>query len=383
MRVRRGAHGLGGLGEGRGVAQAPQGAAGPAARAGGGAEDVSGRARLPRRLVAAEPMVQKPDLLRVRSRRPDLGGRVSRLHARPAGTRRGRSDLPRRRARGYRWRRAGGQSTVFLDRLVMPRSFAFVKGGILCRSRRSSGFARTPMATCAATKRTEVGTHAASPAIRSTPRTAFATASTTGCTTPTGRSGTAGDGRLIEEDTVYARAVRRHFRRDGPLPDVLRKFARCTPILFPPSTWCAIQALRSLPARAAPTQRVRRECRTSPCERAGGFSRSGSRPPSRSARWSCVTMAGCAPTLSRGHLPLRRAPVSRRRARQCLRSGIGRPSRRSPEAGGGIAARATRFYPAEQEFLASTDERFRPVNAASGPTARSTSPTCITASSST
>ena len=48
-----------------------------------------------------------------------------------------------------------------------------------------------------------------------------------------------------------------------------------------------------------------------------------------------------------------------------------------PEAGGhligrlrlsdGIASEATRFYPAEQEFLASTDERFRPVNARVGP----------------
>lgn len=48
-----------------------------------------------------------------------------------------------------------------------------------------------------------------------------------------------------------------------------------------------------------------------------------------------------------------------------------------PEAGGhligrlqlssGILPEATRFYPAEQEFLASTDERFRPVNARVGP----------------
>ena len=48
-----------------------------------------------------------------------------------------------------------------------------------------------------------------------------------------------------------------------------------------------------------------------------------------------------------------------------------------PESGGnlvgrlvlppGIAPQATRFYPPEQEFLASTDERFRPVNARVGP----------------
>ena len=35
------------------------------------------------------------------------------------------------------------------------------------------------------------------------------------------------------------------------------------------------------------------------------------------------------------------------------------------------------------EFLASTDERFRPVNLSLAPTARSTSSTCIAASSST
>lgn len=34
---------------------------------------------------------------------------------------------------------------------------------------------------------------------------------------------------------------------------------------------------------------------------------------------------------------------------------------------GGIAPETARFYPAEQEFLASTDERFRPVNARVGP----------------
>ncbi len=49
----------------------------------------------------------------------------------------------------------------------------------------------------------------------------------------------------------------------------------------------------------------------------------------------------------------------------------------APESGGhligrlvlppGIAPQATRFYPPEQEFLASTDERFRPVNARVGP----------------
>ena len=33
----------------------------------------------------------------------------------------------------------------------------------------------------------------------------------------------------------------------------------------------------------------------------------------------------------------------------------------------GIAPEAARHYPAEQEFLASTDERFRPVNARTGP----------------
>ena len=285
-------------------------------------------------LVAAEPMVRRPDLLRIRSRRPHLGGRVPGLHARPAGHRRRRSDLPRRRARRHRRRRPGrpqhGVSRSAGDAaIVRLRSGRHPPAG----AAEAVVVSRTPMAICGATEDTKSAL-TASPAIRSTPPTACGTASTTGCTAPTSPSGTASPATaLIEEDTIHPRPVRRHLRRDGTVLDV-RENCALHRRLYPGRVHARATRARQVVRRGAGRVRARSaSTSTWPWTKRGGrVSRPGHPGCHARARSSCARMDGCAPTPSRPASASTTGISSLPMPRQCLRSGIGRSSRRSPEA---------------------------------------------------
>ena len=322
-------------------------------------------------LVAAEPMVQQPDLLRLRSRRPHLGGRIPGLHARSAGSWRGRSDLPRRRARRYGCRRPR-RPIDGLPRWPGHAAIARVRQRRSARRRTAAPLVVPGHRWRPAVRPKDARRHLrVSPAIRSTRRTACGTASTTGCTRPTSAEAPSFRRRPAHRTGHHpSRPVRRHLRRRRTVPDVARESRAHR---RPDPGRVSVQrnpALVESYRRSAGRQRAIRDqprsCRGR--ERRSTCFPAGSRRRSRSGRSSCATTDGSAPTPSS-------SGTSFYNGHQFPADAYGNVF--VPESGGhlvgrlkldgGIDLRATRFYPDEQEFLTSTDERFRPVNSRVGP----------------
>ncbi len=82
------------------------------------------------------------------------------------------------------------RSTVYLDKLVMPRSFAFVEGGVLLAEPPHLWFCRDTNGDLRCDEKKKVGNYGWAE-IPSIPPTACGAESTTGSTAPTGESATA------------------------------------------------------------------------------------------------------------------------------------------------------------------------------------------------
>ncbi len=258
------------------------------------------------------------------------------------------------------------KSTVFLDQLVMPRSFAFVKGGILLQEPPDLWFCEDTDGDLRSDKRTAVGEmgHAGNPqhtanglrygldnwlhCADSPKRYRWQNGKlTTGETIhrgqfgvtfdETGRFMTCYENRALHGDSIPAEYLRRN-------PHLLRVFQRGggdrngfgVNVDFAPKAQ-EIFPIRVTPAVTLGALELRDDGRLRTYTIVAGVcAYDGHQFPPDARHNVFVPESG-------GHL-------------------IGRL-----KLGGGIAPEAARFYPPEQEFLASTDERFRPVNARVGP----------------
>ena len=258
------------------------------------------------------------------------------------------------------------KSTVFLDKLVMPRSFAFVKGGVLLQEPPKLWFCEDTDGDLRCDKRTEVG--------------AMGVAANPQHTANGLRYGLDNwlhnadwpkrhrwqDGQLIEADTIHRGQFGVTFDETG------RFFTN--------------YENRALHGDYLPAEYLLRNRNFLKVFQRGDGD--------RSAFGVNASIGGGAqeifpirvtPAVTLGALELRddgRLRTYTIVAGSCYYDGHQFPADARgnvfvPESGGhllgrltlppGIAPKASRYYPAEQEFLASTDERFRPVNARVGP----------------
>ncbi len=258
------------------------------------------------------------------------------------------------------------KSTVFLDKLVMPRSFAFVKGGVLLQEPPKLWFCEDTDGDLRCDKRREVGAMGVAGNPQHTANgLRYGIDNWLHCADWPKRYQWR-DGKLIEEDTIQRGQFGLTFDETG-------RFYTCYENKALHGDYLPAEAL----ARNPHLLRV--------FQRAGG---------DRSAFGVNVNVAPKAqevfpirvtPAVTLGALELRddgRLRTYTIASGVCCYDGHQFPDDARgnvfvPESGGhllgrlklseGIAPEATRFYPAEQEFLASTDERFRPVNARVGP----------------
>lgn len=256
------------------------------------------------------------------------------------------------------------KSTVFLDRLVMPRSLTFVPGGVLLQEPPKVWFCEDTDGDLRADRRTEVGTlgvagnpqhtanglrygidnwlHSADGPVRHRWR----------------------DGRLIAEPTVHRGQFGVSFDESG-------RFITC-------------HESSALHMDLIPAEYIVRNRHLAQIAARGGRGFSGV-GTNIAAEAQQVYPIRVTPGITLGARELR--PDGRLRtytiaSGTCFYDGDQYPEDAYnnvfvPEAGGhligrlkltaGIRPVASRFYPAEEEFLASTDERFRPINARVGP----------------
>ena len=256
------------------------------------------------------------------------------------------------------------KSTVFLDKLVMPRSFAFAKGGVLLQEPPKLWFCEDTDGDLRCDKRTEVGRMgvAGNPQHTANGLRYGLDNWLHNADWPKRHRWT--DGQLIEEETM-------HRGQFGVSFDETGRFLSC-------------YENSALHADLLPAKYLVRN-------------RNLAQVAARSGRGSSgvsVNIAGDAqevfpirvtPAVTLGALELRddgRLRTYTIASGVCFYDGDQFPDDARgnvfvPESGGhlvgrlqltsGIRPKATRFYPAEQELLASTDERFRPVNARVGP----------------
>jgi mono/diheme cytochrome c family protein len=258
------------------------------------------------------------------------------------------------------------KSTVFLDELVMPRSFAFVKGGILLQEPPTLWFCEDTDGDLRCDDITEVGEMGRAGNPQHTANgLRYGIDNWLHCADWSKRYRWQ-EGMLIEADTIQ----RGQF---GVTFDETGRFLTC-------------YENRALYGDYIPAEYIMRNPHLLRIlQRSGG---------DRSAFGINVNMATKAeevfpirvtPAVTLGALELRddgRLRTYTIASGSCFYDGHQFPddAHRNvfvPESGGhligrlklndGITPEATRFYPAEQEFLASTDERFRPVNARVGP----------------
>ncbi len=258
------------------------------------------------------------------------------------------------------------QSTVFLDGLVMPRSFAFVKGGLLLQEPPTLWFCEDTDGDLRCDRRRAVGTMGVAGNPQHTANGLRYGIDNWLHNADWPRRHRWRDGKLIEEETI-------HRGQFGVSFDETGRFLTCYENkalhgdLIPAVYLLRHRGLLKLYQRGA---------------------------GDRSAYGVNVNLAPRAqeifpirptPAVTLGALELR---DDGRLRSYTIASGICAydghqfpPDARGnvfvPEAGGhlvgrlalpsGVAPEARRFYPPEQEFLAATDERFRPVNARVGP----------------
>ena len=258
------------------------------------------------------------------------------------------------------------KSTVFLDKLVMPRSFAFVKGGVLLQEPPKLWFCEDTDGDLRCDKRTQVGTMGVAGNPQHTANGLRYGIDNWLHNADWPKRHRWLDGRLIEEDSIQRGQFGLTFDETG-------RFFTCY----------ENKALHGDYIPAGYLLRNRNFLKV--------FQRGGS---DRSAFGVNVDVAPRAqevfpirvtPAVTLGALELR---DDGRLRTYTIASGVccydghqfppdARGNVFVPDSAGhligrlklsdGIAPEASRFYPAEQEFLASTDERFRPVNARVGP----------------
>lgn len=257
-------------------------------------------------------------------------------------------------------------STVFMDELVMPRSFAFVKGGLLLQEPPTLWFCEDTDGDLRADRRTEVGEMGKAGNPQHTANgLRYGIDNWLHCADWTKRYRWQ-DGQLIEEETIK----RGQF---GVTFDETGRFMTC-------------YENRALYGDYIPAEYILRNPHLHNVFQRGGIDRSAFGVNVNVApQGQEVYPIRVTPAVTLGALELRddgRLETYTIASGTTFYDGHQFPAdaRRNvfvPESGGhlvgrlqlndGIAPQATRFYPAEQEFLASTDERFRPVNARVGP----------------
>jgi putative membrane-bound dehydrogenase-like protein len=256
--------------------------------------------------------------------------------------------------------------TVFLDQLVMPRSFAFVKGGILLQEPPTLWFCEDTDGDLRADSQTEVGTMGVAGNPQHTANgLRYAIDNWLHCADWTKRYRWR-EGALIEEETIQ----RGQF---GVTFDETGRFMTCYENKALYGDWLPADYLSRNP-------HLLRTYRRGGGERNGFGVNVDFAPNAQEVFPIRVT-----PAVTLGALELRddgRLETYTIAAGTTYYDGHQFPddARRNvfvPESGGhligriqlseGIAPDASRVYPPEQEFLASTDERFRPVNGRVGP----------------
>jgi mono/diheme cytochrome c family protein/glucose/arabinose dehydrogenase len=258
------------------------------------------------------------------------------------------------------------KSTVFLDRLVMPRSFAFVPGGILLQEPPTLWFCEDTDGDLVCDRKTAVG--------------AMGVAGNPQHTANGLRYGIDNwlhnadwpkrhrwrQGKLEEEDSIQRGQFGLTFDETG-------RFLTC-------------YENKALHGDAIPAEYLLRNRNLLKIFQRGGGDRSAfGVNVNFAARAQEVFPIRVTPAITLGALELRddgRLRTYTIVSGVCYYDGHQFPADARgnvfvPESGGhllgrlvlpqGIAPQATRFYPPDQEFLASTDERFRPVNARVGP----------------
>lgn len=250
------------------------------------------------------------------------------------------------------------KQTVYLDKLVMPRSFAFVKGGILLQEPPKLWFCEDTDGDLKCDKRTEVGTMGVPGNPQHTANgLRYGIDNWLHCS-DWEKDYQWKDGKLIERDTIHRGQFGQTFDETG-------RFFSC-------------YENKALHADLIPAELL------------------ANKPLPRDLLSQVVNVSVCGnaqevfpirvtPAVTLGALELR---DDGRLRTYTIVSGIccydghqfpddARGNMFIPESGGhligrlklkdGIVPEASRFYPPEQEFIASTDERFRPVNARVGP----------------
>jgi mono/diheme cytochrome c family protein/glucose/arabinose dehydrogenase len=256
------------------------------------------------------------------------------------------------------------KSTVFLDKLVMPRSFAFVKGGILLQEPPKLWFCADADGDLRCDKRTEVGTmgvggnpqHTANGLRRGIDNWLH-------CADWPHRYQWK-DGKLIDEPTLHRGQFGLSFDETG-------RFISCYENSAMHMDLIPAEAIIRHPNLAKLAQR-------------GGRGSFGVNVNVAKDAQECFPIR-VTPAVTLGALELRddgRLRTYTIVSGTCFYDGDQFPPEMHgnvfvPDSAGhlvgtlkmsgGIAPQATRLFPPEQELIASTDERFRPVNARVGP----------------
>lgn len=258
------------------------------------------------------------------------------------------------------------KSTVFLDGLVMPRSFAFVDGGILLQEPPTLWYCQDTDGDLQCDEMTPVGEMGQAGNPQHTANgLRYGIDNWLHCADWTKRYRWKG-GKLVEEETIK----RGQF---GVTFDETGRFMTC-------------YENKALYGDYIPAEYLMRNPHLVRVFQRGGIARDTfGVNVNMAAEAQEVYPIRVTPAVTLGALELRddgRLETYTIASGTCFYDGHQYPddAHRNvfvPESGGhllgrlrldeGIAPQATRFYPPEQEFLASTDERFRPVNARVGP----------------
>jgi len=317
-------------------------------------------------LVAAEPMVQNPIffefdpdgriwVVEYQGYMRDLlgtgeGDPICRVVVLEDGNEDGRAD----------------KSTVFLDRLVMPRSLAFVKGGVLIAEPPKLWFCQDTNADLRCDSKVQVGTYGRAGNPQHTANGLRYGLDNWLHSSDWPARHRFVDGQLIEEPAI-------HRGQFGVTFDDAGRFMTC-------------YESSALHADLIPAEYLLRNKNFLKAYQRGGRDRGDFGVNANIARAAQeIFPIRVTPQITLGALELREDGRLRTYtvvSGTCYYNGDQFPADAHgnvfvPDAGGhligrlrlsgDIAPQAARFYPAEQEFLASTDERFRPVNARVGP----------------
>ncbi len=250
------------------------------------------------------------------------------------------------------------KQTVYLDKLAMPRSFAFVKGGVLLQEPPKLWFCEDTDGDLKCDRRTEVGTMGVPGNPQHTANgLRYGIDNWLHCS-DWPKDYQWKDGKLIERDTIHRGQFGQTFDETGRFFSCYENKALHADLI--PAELLAHSKL--------PRDLLSQVINVSVCGNAQE-----------------VYPIRVTPAVTLGALELR---DDGRLRTYTIVSGIccydghqfpddARGNMFIPESGGhligrlklkdGIVPEASRFYPPEQEFIASTDERFRPVNARVGP----------------